>query len=491
MKNNILKIKYLLAVLLLTVTLIGIQSCEDKELTIPGTCFDGAMNGNETGVDCGGDCQPCPTCDDGIMNGNETGIDCGGPECEECPETCDDGILNNGEEEIDCGGPNCEPCITAAVTRHYSYLSAGFKFFHTFEQSDLSVALVDGDPGNDVTTQGAALPMVSFLIPDPNNPSEYVGRYNRPEGNISDGFSDYKFLINEGTPYDFTTLGDINLSIFAPDGAVSGNVTPTVEIIFLARNDANPNFWEHWTILPGAITKSNEWETITFDGSGVQASMNGFGVQYDQIAIRIGGSGHTEPATFYIKDFIVVDREVVASATFSNSEGNGLGLTGDPGNDVTTQGAPLPIMNFGVVGPENGLVGRYNRPEGNISDGFSDYKFDVNTGDEYSFASNAKFSLDIYTPDGTISGNVTPTVELIFIARNDANPNFWEHWTILNGVISTSDEWQSFTFDGSSIQASMEGFGVQYDQIAIRIGGSGHTESATFYVRNFSWYNAD
>mgnify|MGYP006253024745 CR=1 FL=1 len=54
------------------------------------TCDDGIMNGNETGVDCGGDCDACPTCDDGIMNGNETGVDCGG-DCDACvtPAECD------------------------------------------------------------------------------------------------------------------------------------------------------------------------------------------------------------------------------------------------------------------------------------------------------------------------------------------------------------------------------------------------------------------
>ncbi len=65
--------------------------------TLPGcvagsvcpSCFDGILNGNETGIDCGGpDCDACPTCSDGIQNGNETGIDCGGPDCTECLGPC-------------------------------------------------------------------------------------------------------------------------------------------------------------------------------------------------------------------------------------------------------------------------------------------------------------------------------------------------------------------------------------------------------------------
>ncbi len=50
------------------------------------SCDDGIMNGNETGIDCGGDCTPCPTCDDGIQNGTETDVDCGGA-CTPC--NCD------------------------------------------------------------------------------------------------------------------------------------------------------------------------------------------------------------------------------------------------------------------------------------------------------------------------------------------------------------------------------------------------------------------
>ena len=74
------------------------------------TCDDGILNGDETGIDCGGSCVACATCDDGILNGDETGVDCGGS-CAACA-TCDDGILNGDETGIDCGGPDCEPCQT-------------------------------------------------------------------------------------------------------------------------------------------------------------------------------------------------------------------------------------------------------------------------------------------------------------------------------------------------------------------------------------------
>ncbi|MEZ5045218.1 MAG: S8/S53 family peptidase [Saprospiraceae bacterium] len=93
----------------------GIQNGNETGIDCGGdctpcaTCNDGVQNGNETGIDCGGDCQPCATCNDGVQNGNETGIDCGG-DCTPCA-TCNDGVQNGNETGIDCGG-DCQPCAT-------------------------------------------------------------------------------------------------------------------------------------------------------------------------------------------------------------------------------------------------------------------------------------------------------------------------------------------------------------------------------------------
>ena len=72
------------------------------------TCSDGIQNGGETGVDCGGTCLACPSCNDSIQNGSETGIDCGGSCVNACP-SCTDGIQNGNETGLDCGGV-CAAC---------------------------------------------------------------------------------------------------------------------------------------------------------------------------------------------------------------------------------------------------------------------------------------------------------------------------------------------------------------------------------------------
>ena len=52
-----------------------------------------------------------PSCGDGILNGDETGIDCGGP-CLSCD--CSNQVKDEFEEDIDCGG-NCNYCKTQSL----------------------------------------------------------------------------------------------------------------------------------------------------------------------------------------------------------------------------------------------------------------------------------------------------------------------------------------------------------------------------------------
>ncbi|MEQ8707328.1 MAG: T9SS type A sorting domain-containing protein [Phaeodactylibacter sp.] len=96
------------------------------------TCDDGIQNGDETGVDCGGSCEPCvaaPTCDDGIQNGDETGVDCGG---------------------------SCAPCVVTCETFNLDLDFDNFSSETSWEMVDLSGTLVDSESysaGLDATTE--------------------------------------------------------------------------------------------------------------------------------------------------------------------------------------------------------------------------------------------------------------------------------------------------------------------------------------------------
>jgi hypothetical protein len=129
---------------------------------IPNSCKDGVKNNQESDVDCGGPtCAPCavdkacnspldcahaacdmvmkictaPTCFDGAVNGQETFVDFGGPDCPPSPvvgsackvgtdcktevcvgakcaaPTCTDATKNGDEQGVDCGGTCAVLCF--------------------------------------------------------------------------------------------------------------------------------------------------------------------------------------------------------------------------------------------------------------------------------------------------------------------------------------------------------------------------------------------
>jgi len=75
------------------------------------SCNDDQQNGNETGVDCGGNGVGCARCGDGL--GCRVGSDCASGVCAggQCI-SCADGVRNGTETDEDCGGASaaCDRC---------------------------------------------------------------------------------------------------------------------------------------------------------------------------------------------------------------------------------------------------------------------------------------------------------------------------------------------------------------------------------------------
>lgn len=89
-----------------TATPTATASATETPTALPA-CDDGSQNGDETDVDCGGSCSPCPDfkwCS--LAEDCISGV-CSGGSCQ-VPQ-CDDGAKNGGESDVDCGG-SCLPC---------------------------------------------------------------------------------------------------------------------------------------------------------------------------------------------------------------------------------------------------------------------------------------------------------------------------------------------------------------------------------------------
>jgi len=77
------------------------------------SCDDGMQNGDETGIDCGGNCPACPACHDGMQNGDETGIDCGG----RCPE-CGNRVFSSPTPDISIPAACFAPDQDILINKH-------------------------------------------------------------------------------------------------------------------------------------------------------------------------------------------------------------------------------------------------------------------------------------------------------------------------------------------------------------------------------------
>jgi hypothetical protein len=80
------------------------------------SCGDGATDGTETDVDCGG--GTCPPCANGQACAAAT--DCTSGACDATAHTCaanqcSDHIKDGAETDVDCGGGTCPPCATGQM----------------------------------------------------------------------------------------------------------------------------------------------------------------------------------------------------------------------------------------------------------------------------------------------------------------------------------------------------------------------------------------
>ena len=78
----------------------------------PPACDDYVQNGYETDVDCGGSiCRKCGTGEKCLQNTDCLYGNCSSNVCAAPPtSTCTDGLMNGNETGVDCGGIDCSKC---------------------------------------------------------------------------------------------------------------------------------------------------------------------------------------------------------------------------------------------------------------------------------------------------------------------------------------------------------------------------------------------
>lgn len=147
-------------------------------------------------------------------------------------------------------------------------------------------------------------------------------------------------------------------------------------------------------------------------------------------------------------------------------------------------------IEYGVDDPTDPMatkVGKFNRTDAQ----YQELQFQTApTKNDIEFTSLTTITLDVYLPSSNdYSGSLTRQV-LVGVGDRGATAQWWTDFYQYESATELAlDEWVSLSFD-ISMPASGGGTGTPMDRndldmFFINIGGGDHTETGTFYVRNF------
>ena len=144
-------------------------------------------------------------------------------------------------------------------------------------------------------------------VDDPDDPdATKVGEYHR----VAEHYQELQFETGYYIQFDnFTT---VSLDVFVPgENDFSGGLTKEIAII-ISNNYDTPEWWTHhlqYDVDPEDVVL-DEWQTWTFQldeptsGPGIPEGTPNERSDLNFFAITIGGAGHADEGTFYIRNFI-------------------------------------------------------------------------------------------------------------------------------------------------------------------------------------------
>jgi len=151
---------------------------------------------------------------------------------------------------------------------------------------------------------------------------------------------------------------------------------------------------------------------------------------------------------------------------------------------LDTTSANNMTLNIGVADPAGGAtnVGEYIR-WGTYQELQFMMEYDIQ------FDNFTTMSVDIYMPSSNdYTGSLTKDIALI-IAENSQTEEWWTGHIQYDATAEVLDEWVTYTFELDSPTSGPGGYTpyerTDLDFFAISLGGAGHEDQGTFYVRNF------
>ncbi|WP_428261382.1 fibrinogen-like YCDxxxxGGGW domain-containing protein [Haliangium sp.] len=337
------------------------QDCTGGDVCAPGgvcvapSCNDGAQNGAETGVDCGG--GTCPACADGVgctVPGDcESGV-CTGQVCQ-IPR-CGDGVVN-GDDECDDGNPsNADECTVDCVAT-------------TCDDRTQNGDEIDVDCGGRCGPGSCDLGQVCGGNTDCASDICVEGRCIGSSGESCLAILQAGLAIGDGVySIDPDGAGGADpLQVFCNMTDFNGGWTACTEFVNTAVEDVNNNDWfdacVDFTMAPWSGTDimvelRDEGGAIVYSGAGTRArdwtqnqltSTGNASVQYDL-------NQHT-PVPLSNGDKLIIPSKSGNSGGCHGALGNGYGVLVYPGSATSPQQTELLVLPYrfqvNVTGPRD------------------------------------------------------------------------------------------------------------------------------------------
>lgn len=287
------RIKLFALLFLSTIVLFSCSKDEDPEEQTPvtATCTDGIKNGNETGIDCGGDCSPCAIVDSGwtmisLDNANDA--------------------VNSGMEAIGVSYRYDEPNDKVLFKIYIKNLSP----FSSGPAADFSFGLPNGtdngdSPGYHWSDQNQTTPVhrTAYVYCDPGGsaPSSYT--YNIPSAQnrieiTSTGSTICSNCIDiEASISDNWIVYTIDRNKIISDTEMGGDSA----LIKLVVNAGHDLFWDDNVVLNGSflIVKSTSTPSLATLNTNIPTAVTNTSADLSGEILSNGGSAISQRGFCY------------------------------------------------------------------------------------------------------------------------------------------------------------------------------------------------
>jgi len=334
--------------------------------------------------------------------------------------------------------------------------------------------------GNITTWAGDAAELdTAFANPfvDAINESATVLQYDDTGGQYAN--------VRFDAPSNFDLIGDgskFSLKIYVPSSSISGDQPNQIS---LKLQDGTAN--EPWALQTEIVKPIvlDAWQTITFDFAtdatgGADAPLDR--TDFNRVVLQVNSENNTDTVTAYIDDFEYGETGVVDTAPFARDDFEGNGT-------ITTWAGDAAEMDNAYANPfidainESATVLQYDDTGGQ----YANVRFDVEPN--FDLMAKSKFSLKIYVPSSSISGDQPNQISLKLQDGTASEP-----WALQTEIVKpiVLDAWQTITFDfanDTTAGADDPLDRTDFNRVVLQVNSENNTDTVTAYIDDFNYFN--